>query len=573
MCVVKQKTVTEAGATRLLKWLFYSGCGTKYLAWRFPEYELQDDDSWKEVIAACPQTWTTPENRIKWSPVDCHLRGAFRGVVRDVGETHTPFITVDADRHTADVPAERHIREVMEIGRLLTSRFGHRYNLRWAVEVNPRNGSTKFFGFSGRPIPENTAKQIGKEIHDALVAAGLGKREVFPANGPKVFLPLRPDKITIIGSGVVPKVMRRRRDGDPVECYSALAFWTWAKTGRSYDEATLVETLAAACRGLPDVVATVPPQQAEVKTKRTDRTARRTKTVLSGIADLRGNPDSFSRQRDALLIVCRGNKRVVGVEEALSFIRQHRLYTGGWEEGLGRRTIRVGQILDFIAHTFDADKCRSSHPVIWINLGRFVRWASCCQGWRAERVTMDEYGRIMRIKDRTVVGPEFLSVFMAVVEYVLITDRNEDDTVPQERAKAIWDDLYRTGQTNVKYCPRKWAICRNKLESMGIIKIDHTHFHGQAMRWWPTDLFPCQPKQWKAGKVRGMLDPVELGDFLEERRQRELHNSLLQHIAINGDIVQVWASFPPPARGSPWENDFNSQAISIFETETQAGGG
>lgn len=455
------------------------------------------------------------------------------------------------------------------------------------MEVNPRNGSAKFFGSTGRPIPENTAKDIGNEIHDALKAAGLGMREVFPANGPKVFLPCRPDKVTIIDSGVVPKISRRRRHGDPVECYSAVAFWKWTKTGRSYDEATLIETLAAACRGLPDVAGYQDvPQSPEpvakpsaggpkIVTVRPGRSyddtvkplAGRPKTVLSDLADLRNEPDSFIRQRDALLIFCRANKRVVSIGEALAFIRQQRLFTGDWEDRLGRRRIRVGQILDFIAKTFDADKCRSSRPVVVVNIRRFVRWARCCQGWRADRVTVDEYGRIMRKRDGTIVRPEFLSVFMSVVEYVLITEKNEDDTVPQERAKAIWDDLYRTGQSNVKYCPRKWAICRNRLEAMGIIKIDHTHFHGQAMKWWPTDLFPCQPRQWKAEKVRGMLDAVELGEFLQEKRQREQHNPLLQHVANNEEVVPVWASFPPLPRGSPGGNGVKTQTVGSAGTE------
>jgi hypothetical protein len=180
---------------------------------------------------------------------------------------------------------------------------------------------------------------------------------------------------------------------------------------------------------------------------------------------------------------------------------------------------------------------------------------------------MDEYGRIMKKKDRTVVGPEFLSVFMSVVEYVLITDKNEDDTVPQERAKVIWEDLYRTGQTDVRYCPRKWAICRNRLEAMGIIRIDHEHHHGQAMKWWPTDKFPLQPKEWKAEKARGMLDPVELGDFLEEKREREQHNSLLEQVASIFAPGRGRSSFPPFARGSPTRNFLKPQTIDDPKAE------
>ncbi len=339
--------------------------------------------------------------------------------------------------------------------------------------------------------------------------------------------------------------MRRRKYAEPVECFSAVAFWNWVKTGGSYSEAVLIETVTAACRGLPDVVASETPA-ATVATKRTTSQRKARKIVLGGLADLRSEPDSFIRQRDALLVFCRANKVVVGVDDALDFIQQHGFYTGDWAEGLGRRRTRVGGILNYIANTFDPERCRSSRPVVWIPVGRFKRWSRICTGWRAvERITLDEYGRIMRKRDRTVVGPEFLSVFMSVVEYVLITDKNEDDTIPQERAKAIWEDLYRTGQTDVRYCPRKWAVCRNRLEAMGIIRIDHEHHHGQAMKWWPTDKFPLQPKEWKAEKARGMLDPVELGDFLEEKREREQHNESVASLpGIVIDALNVLPYFP-----------------------------
>jgi hypothetical protein len=553
MCV---KTLSESDAARLLKWLFYNGCGGKVLGWAFPEYELQDDGSWEKVRDGGPKTWDVPEDRVKWSPVDNHLKGAFRGVVRNVGETALPFITVDLDRHSGEVSTARHIGEVLQAGRLLTSRYRF---LRWAVEINPQSGSAKFFGFTGRPIPEDAAKEIGQEIHQALIAAGLGRREVFPANAPKVFLPCRQDKITIIDSGVVPKVMRLRRHADPVECYSAVAFWKWVKAGRSYSEAVLVEAMAAACRHLPDSaslqgLAKSAANASELSDSvviagsdtQSGERPRRRKTKSVSVGDLRSEPDSLVRQREALLMFCRANKKVVSTDEALRFIQQQRLYTGDWDEGLRRRTTRIAQILEFIAKTFDAEKCNSSRPVVTLNLTKFDRWARICTGWRGpERVTVDEYGRIVRKRDRTVVGPKFLSVFMSIVEYLLIIDKNQDDTVPQERAKAIWDNLYRTGQTSVKYCPRKWAICRNRLEAMGIFRIDHTHFYGQAMKWWPTASFPSR------GRARSMLDPVELREFLKERRKREEHNSLLQHFAINREPEPAPAPDWPLARGSP----------------------
>jgi hypothetical protein len=325
------------------------------------------------------------------------------------------------------------------------------------------------------------------------------------------------------------------------------------KTGRSYNEPSLVETLAAACRGLPDV-----PQTTTVETRAKTqeiKTSIRGRSV-HGLSDLQNDPDSFRRQRNALLVSCRANRRVIGTDEALGYIQQHGLYTGDWEEGLGRRTIRVGQILDYIAKTFDPSRCRSTRP---ISLGRFRRWASLCQGWRGpDRVALDEYGRVCRGKNRTVVGPDFLAVFMAVVEYLLIVDKNEDDTVPQERAKAIWTDLYITGQTTVRYCPRKWAICRNKLEALGIIRIDHTHYHGQAMKWWPTDRFPSQ----RTEKVRGMLDAVEPEVFQKVIREKKGHNTLWQQVAISQMPVVGFPSHHPLPRGSPTTNDANNQAAA-----------
>ena len=81
------------------------------------------------------------------------------------------------------------------------------------------------------------------------------------------------------------------------------------------------------------------------------------------------------------------------------------------------------------------------------------------------------------------------------------------------------------------------------------------------MKWWPTDLFPCQPRHWNADKVRGMLDAVELGEFLQEKKEGEEHNSLLQQVAMDREPAPLWASVSTLPRGSPGENDVKTQTI------------
>ena len=131
--------------------------------------------------------------------------------------------------------------------------FGY---LAWLVEVNTKNGSTKFFGFTGHPIPVDYANRLGQEIHESLIANGIGSREVFPFNSPQVFLPMREGKATIIDTGVLGKCERRRdnRQGkrEKFETYSAVGFVEWLRRGRSFDESTLKTVLVSACLQLPD---------------------------------------------------------------------------------------------------------------------------------------------------------------------------------------------------------------------------------------------------------------------------------------------------------------------------------
>jgi hypothetical protein len=246
---------SESKATKHLNWLFYYGCGTKHLGWDFGIWTSEGGVQ-RLTKAPGPRVWSVPEDRIekiRWNPVWLHLKGCPRGICRGHGERFLPFVAVDLDRHDGRIQTKDHYQAVMATSRFLKRDYGF---LNWLVEVNPKNGSTKFFGLTGRPIPVDYANRLGQQIHESLVASGIGNREVFPHNSPQVFLPMREGKTTIIDTGVLGMAERKRNNRrgirEKFETYSMIAFVEWLRRGRSFDEATLQRALISACLQLPD---------------------------------------------------------------------------------------------------------------------------------------------------------------------------------------------------------------------------------------------------------------------------------------------------------------------------------
>ena len=460
MLARKRKTLTESGATRIVNWLFYYGCGNRYLGWRLFEYEVLDDDSEILMVPGGPRTWPTPtgDRRKWWNPTWEHLKGLPRGICRGREEKNVPFVSVDLDRHDGNIPCKAHILSVLRTGRILKKFFG---GLRWLVETNPENGSTKFFGFSGKPIPVDRASKISEAVHGTLIEAGLGSREVFPHNSPQVFLPMREGKATIIDLGTLPTCTRRQKIGGYFEdstTYSALAFLRWLRHGGNYDEATLVKTLVEACRNLPDrnaVAQEVQPPRPLHETAippmpSLSPSPQALARVVVASADQQ-EPDSFIRQRTALLTFCRRKRRVISVEEALDHIRRNKLYTGDWATNLAARRARVLHILTYISKTFDPALCEGIANDIEIGKHDVLARKHCPCGWRAaSRHNVDEYGSVRSWRDRNVADWRFVSVFLSITEYLLLHDKNEDHTVPLRRAEAF-GDCWRPGESSTSH--------------------------------------------------------------------------------------------------------------------------
>ena len=362
-------------------------------------------------------------------------------------------------------------------------------------------------------------------------------------------LPMRSDKITIIESGVLPKCTRKKReyvyDDEavpviekldfskiemvyldeerakfklvPYETYSVLTFWQWLRRGGHYSERALLETLKRACANLPDQVVPAVEEPGSQENEDTLPEAAEIKQTRHHKGD--DNPNSFERQHDALLVFCRRMKRVVSETEALQYIRSNKLYSGSWEQNLARRRSRVRWILKRIAKTFDASKCHGvRHDV---QVGKFDQWAKHHVGTirGRDRRTMDEFGNVVIRKNRYKVGWQFVSAFLFIIEYCLITSPNKDSSLPQDRAEENWTRCYEGGLIKIPFCDRKWAICRDWLEKQGVIKVvDRNWRRNKAMRWEVGRDFHRLPQWWRRKKKRSLLEAVPLEEFLRGRR-------------------------------------------------------
>jgi hypothetical protein len=241
---------------------------------------------------------------------------------------------------------------------------------------------------------------------------------------------------------------------------------------------------------------------------------------------------------------------VVSVEEGLAFIKTNDLFTGSWGQNRGKRKVRVGQILAFVAKTFDPALCVGVRHEI--NLGKYDRWAKqhCPDGWRSGiRKDLDQFGSIIeRQRSRSMADWQFVSLFLSISEFVVLHDKNSDDSVPLARAASLWTLLYEQGVISVPYCSRKWKIARDRLEKSGVLTINHHYHRGQAMKWWVGSQFPGLGL-WKAKKTKGLLESVSLVEFLLNRKEKKgkIHNSLLQQaIPIHDSLSLFWGSGADP---------------------------
>jgi hypothetical protein len=552
ICARTEPATTEATATKALQRRFYYGVGRKFLGWQIADEFLQDDGTLKKAGKDGWRHWNVPIEetpRRRWQPFYQHLKGWHRGVV-SIGCTHVPFISADFDRHAESVDPDDHIRRVLKAGRLLEAAFPQ---LCWVAEINPRNGSMKYFGFGYGPIPISTAENFATQIHYLLLGNGCGalnkkgkqEIEVFPHNCVQVGLPMRTDKVTVVATGVLPTCIRRRKNSDQVfenfETHSALAFLGSLRDGTSYDEATLLNELNKGCANLPFVssikascpVIPIRVEQPEMVVISTDAPLgpivtrvipRPINNISIAKGDYSSDPNSYLRQLGAMLELCRRLKRVATVEEGLNFIQMNGLFSGNWSENESRREHRVQYLLNGIALTFDPTKCcgtanrpGASSP---INIGKYDNWArSFMSKVTGTRTRVDEYGTVFETKSVSV-DWRWISAFLSVVEHCCVTCPNEDGSLPQHWAEFIWRSLNETGVISLKWDDRKWKVSRDWLEKRGVIKIvdrswQYRQGDGKAMIWAVGMEFDRLHVWWKRVKESSGNPTVPLEEFLK----------------------------------------------------------
>lgn len=552
----------EDRAVQILHALIYGGAGQKFLGWGLGDKVLLPDGTLKKVGKDGWRFWTIPtdtDRRRWWNPIWDHLKSEHRGVVA-INASTVPFITVDLDRHNAQLLARDHILRVLKSGRLLKRHFPE---LSWsAVEVNQKNGSAKLYGLTGKPIPCDTAIELGSRIHEFLVEHGIGDHEVFPFNSVQVGLPMRADKTTVVSSGILGKCLRKKKvDGKmvPFEAYSTVAFVDAIQSRSCYDEDTVHRVLKTACANLPDQPA---PQTSE--TARTSSaswieplqfSSAKSIHIHKGLSVNEDEPNSFSRQLRALLGLARRLRYVPSEVEALSFLKENRLFSGDWSDNESRRRNRVRWIVRHIAKTFNPTK--NKRMKVEVRVGKFDSWARAHVGTLRDKVRryLDEYGNIYEVQGRTAVDWRFVSVMLSVVEFCF-NNPNSDQSLSEKTAEKIWGSCLEAKLTNVKWNGHKWAITRDWLNQIGVIDVFDRSWHfnngrGQAMRWRPTDKFH-ELHVWYKSKWKS---PVDGSASIESYIERKHHTPPLNYYRNTKPLLtpfrpEDWRCRAPPSRQS-----------------------
>lgn len=575
----KGKPFTESTATTALSRWLYKGHGPKYLSMPVCEDRIGRPPD------ATPRRFTCPTRRQdygRWLPLRDHLTGDPKGIVSDYPTPFVPFVVVDIDRHTGAVPAKRHQEIVIQAGRYLQT-IPH---IKWLVEVNPKNGSTKFFGFlrSGQHIRIAQAQEVASRIHQELIDRGLchkGKVEVFPKSCHAVFLPARRDKITIVCGGMLPRCTKKIRDYqffrekvyEPIRCYSALHFMAWLHNGDNYNEDKLISALRHSCARLPDETPAenVAPSSKIMVPRRVTASQPSAETLadpvpIKPIAGANGydpnEPDAFQRNWKTLLPFSRDfyrrNHRLPTSHEALLYLKENGFFSGRWQDNESNRFHRVTAILGKIKETFDPSLLSSQQ---WVQLDPKIRKWSRCQfpnGIVGHQRVINEMSMTCQTKSIRV-PLRFVEHCVGVIAFCL-NNPLENKALPVNRIKAIWDLVPNAPSWNQSY----FQVVRDHLEHVGIVKIiDKEHQIGKAWKWDKGEKFPGERKSSDEG-------PTEVKERKEEKEIKEeyVYNTLYQ---IHDQYLQIeahgWPNrAPPPLDDDDLETQMILSALSKVKT-------
>jgi hypothetical protein len=235
---------TEKEATKLLEYMVWDGS--------------HEDHYITEAQADGKRQRATWKNDISTPSLTTHLAGErYFGVKKG---RMTMQIAPELDRHSGEVPGEQHVIKTLKIGQVLSKRFPH---LRFAPEINPKNGSVKFFGWLRDYLPiahaEGVAEEVRTVLQQELPEYDFSRMEIFPSSSPQIFAPLRADKITVIGSGILGRVTKYRMEKSGskkqrvyYEVHSCADYLNWIFSDTQYNEEVFEQVLREAVARCPD---------------------------------------------------------------------------------------------------------------------------------------------------------------------------------------------------------------------------------------------------------------------------------------------------------------------------------
>lgn len=567
-------TLTESEATHWLEKLLFKGHGKKYLGWKFDEYVLGEDG--EEILDKLgglrvwdfdwevPPSWWKRRHFGNRSVIDhvrplwLHLCGCQRGLVIDAQTSFLPFLSIDPDRHK-NTPIE----EFIEYVRAVTSIFEAAcpdYHL--SGEVNPTNGSSKLFAWPTRSdsIEITEAKDIAGDVHRRILEATGKNIECFGHNMKNIRLPLHPEKLTVIDSGLLGRATRRKgRDLKKFETHSVAEFAGWRQSGKNLDHDTFFRVIRQCCQNLPEEVSTEelnkirspetsttqnpesvlsPKVRTEQKTSMISKpkastfepkvkTGHRSLENISvrsrtSITELRDEPNSFERQHKALLIACRQAKSVINEDDALAFIQDHDLYTGDWADNELRRRQRVRDILALIAKTFDSAKCSGSGEHFEINVNKFRSFTRSRLPGMVRKTTdharLDEYGVVHEYKRFVSASNDDIACWMAINEFCRESSEQGDGGVPESRASKVWTILNNTGKIVHKWSKERWRLIRDYLHKRKIVFCDYKYSRDDSYCYKAWESHPG----YKAKKPKRGL-PGSFRDLQKKKKTKRLN--------------------------------------------------
>lgn len=453
------RPVTEAVArNRVGKWLFY-GMGSRYLGTLPDEYGTGLQRINRPTRGSLrAQYWQNPLVK--------HLQGVPHGFALNPDTTHIPAIIADLDRHDCSISKEQQAERVAFMLRQMKSFLG----LKILADVNPANGSVKLHGFwrRGERFTIQQATGISLDLRD-LVWSELGNVEIFTVNNDCMTLPFNPCKLTLIDTGELARTKalyrmiyagggKKRREH--YESYSMLAFEDWLAHGESVFEDLLIATILQC--GDPVRLSKI--EVAKEQKKSHVNTPPVSPLTLERFCKpeltehLISEPNSFERQRAALLIWSRKLGRVPDVDDALSIIYQNGLYSGDWSENQMERTLRVADIIEHIGRTFDPKLCK-------VKAGQTSAF-----NWEEELESCFAYGE--RVFDgetekwsdpkpkrtlREKVSVEERIHLLAVLKFCQ-RHPNKDGTIPRGRPESLFAKFCQVSGSSVRWSKNKWVV-------------------------------------------------------------------------------------------------------------------